>query len=255
MIAAKFVTHAFTERYFIAALPAAIMFLIWAFSRVIRNDRVGPAFATALCLVLFAHQWRDVQSDQITALRTTRSIATLLRRNPDMPIVISDGMNFHRLSFYAQRDLVSRLVYAADPHLSVRYLGQDTIDRGMLALDPWFPLKTVWWDEWWRTHPSSLVYGGVSEWNWITFALREIGTAELKDRDTSHLLFMVNRSTLPGNDRLSEDPSGKPTLYEQLPVSGPPLCKVYMPTEECPEIDDPSFSSPIISYPDLRTRK
>lgn len=255
MIAAKFVTHAFTERYFIAALPAAIMLLIWALLRVIRNDRVGPALTTALCLVLFAHQWRDLQSDQITALRTMRSIATLLRRNPDIPIVVSDVTNFHRLSFYAQRDLARRLAYAADPHLSVRYLGQDTIDRGMLALDAWFPLRTVWWDEWWRTHPTSLVYGGVGEWNWITFALPEIGTAELKDRDTSHLLLIVNRSMIPGNDHLLGDPPGKPMLYDELPAGGPTLCKVYMPTDECPVIDDPSFSSPIISYPDLRIRK
>jgi hypothetical protein len=252
MIVAKFVTHAFTDRYFIAALPAAILFLIWALPRVIRNDRVGPAFATAVCLVLFAHQWRDLQSDQTTTLRTMRSIATLLRQTHDAPIVMSEVTVFHRLSFYGERDLVNRLVYVADPYRSVRYLGHDTVDRGLLALVPWFPLKVVWWDEWWRTHSSSLVYGFVGDWTWVTFALPEVGTTEVRNRDVSHLLLHVTRTAVPDYDRQPGDPTGTPMLFDQLPANGPSLCKAYMPTTDCQIVDSPSFSTPIISYPDLR---
>jgi hypothetical protein len=252
MIVAKFVTHAFTDRYFIAALPAAILFLIWALPRVIRNDRVGPAFATAVCLVLFAHQWRDLQSDQTTTLRTMRSIATLLRQTHDAPIVMSEVTVFHRLSFYAEHDLVNRLVYVADPYRSVRYLGHDTVDRGLLALVPWFPLKVVWWDEWWRTHSSSLVYGFVGDWTWVTFALPEVGTTEVRNRDVSHLLLHVTRTAVPDYDRQPGDPTGTPMLFDQLPANGPSLCKAYMPTTDCQIVDSPSFSTPIISYPDLR---
>ncbi len=248
---AKLVTHAYTERYFISALPGAVILLIWGLRRVVRDDRIGPALATALCLILFAQQWRDLKSQQLVALRTIRTVATLLRQTDDAPIVISDVTNFHRLSFYGQRDLANRLVYIADPHRSVRYLGHDTVDRGLLALNPWFPLKIVWWNEWWGDHASSLVYGPVADWEWITFALREIGTTELKNRDTSHLLLGVTRTMLPDDDHLPGDPSGKLMLYDQLPLNSPPLCKVYMPSDECPVIDDPSFSSPIISYPDL----
>lgn len=255
VFAAKFVTHAFTERYFIAALPGSCIILVWALRRVIANDKVGPALVATLCILLFAQQWRDQRGQQLTAVRTMRSISALLRRNPDAPVVISDVTNFHRLSFYARRDLASRIVYVADPGLSVRYLGHDTIDRGMLALNPWFPLKTISWYEWWRTHPSSLVYGTVGDWNWVTFALREVGTTELKDRDISHLLLSVNRTKLPDDDRLASDPSGKPMLYDQLTSTGAPLCSVYMPTDKCPVIDDPSFSEPIISYPEMRIRK
>jgi hypothetical protein len=251
MVAAKLVTHAFTPRYFIAALPATIILLLWALVRVIPNDRIGPAFATALCLVLFVHQWRDLQSDQVTELRTTRSIATILRQTHDSPIVLPDAAVFHRLSFYGQRDLVNRLVYLADPHRSVRYLGHDTVDRGMLALVPWFPLKVVWWDEWWRGHSSALVYGSVTDWSWLAFALPEIGTAELKDRDVSYLLLSVTRTTLPDYDRQAGDPAGEPMLFDQLSPGGPSLCKIYMPTDDCPSVDDPSVVAPIISYPEL----
>jgi len=254
-IIAMLVTHAFTERYFIAALPGSAILLLWGLRRIVRNDTAGPAIAAALCIVLFAQQWREVRAEQNNTLRQTRSIATLLRQVPDEPIVMSDANIFHRLSFYGQRDLANRLVYVADPHLSVRYLGHDTVDRGFLDLAPWFPLKIVWWHEWWSGHPFSFVYGSVSEWAWVTFALHEIGTVELMDRDTSRLLIAVRRTNVPDDDRVPGDPSGEPMLYNQLPTGGPPLCKVYMSTDECPIVDDPSFTVPIISYPDLNIRK
>ena len=184
-----------------------------------------------------------------------RSIANLLRQVRDAPIVVSEVSVFHRLSFYGRRDLADRLVYVADPHLSVRYLGHDTVDRGLLDLAPWFPLKIVWWRAWWSDHPSSLVYGYVGDWTWLTFALHEVGKVELVDRDVSRLLFAVTRTTLPEDDRVPGDPSGKPMLYDQLSTSGPPLCQLYMLKDTCPAVDDPTFTAPVISYPDLRIRR
>lgn len=248
---AELITHAFTERYFIAAFPGTVILSVWGLQRIFRNDMVGPALASLLCLVLSVQQWRDLRANEVTALLQTKSIAALLRKTPDAPVVVSEVTVFHRLSFYARRDLASRLVYVADPHLSVRYLGHDTIDRGLLALTPWFPLRIMWWPEWWRAHPFSLVYGYVGEWTWLTFALREIGAVNLLERDVSHLLFKVTSTNPPSDDRLPGDPAGKPMLYDRLPTAGPPLCNTYMPADACPIVDDPSFTMPIISYPDF----
>jgi Dolichyl-phosphate-mannose-protein mannosyltransferase len=250
-IIAQLITHAFADRYFIATLPGAVILLLWGLRRIIRNDVIGPALTCALCIVLFAQQWRELRAGQISTFRQTKSIATRLRQVRDAPIVLSEVTVFHRLSFYANRDLASRLVYVADPHLSVRYLGQDTVDRGLLALAPWFPLKVMWWSEWWSVHPFSLVYGYVGEWTWLTFALSNVGTVQLVDRDVSRLLLAVTRTKAPATDRLAADPSGHPMLYDQQPTGGPPLCKVYMPTDTCPVIDDPTLTSPIVTYPDL----
>jgi hypothetical protein len=250
-IIAQLITHAYTERYFIAALPGTLILLLWGLRRIIPSDTAGPALASVLCILLFFQEWRVLRSNQISTLLQMRSVAALLRRVHDVPIVVSEVTVFHRLSFYGRRDLASRLVYVADPHLSVRYLGHDTIDRGLLDLNPWFPLRTVWWHDWWSIHPFSVVYGYVGEWTWLTFALGEIGTVQLMDRDVAHLLFAVTRDRTPADDRAPDDPSGKPMLYDQLPINGPPLCKVYMPTDTCPVMDDPNFAAPIISYPDL----
>jgi hypothetical protein len=254
-IVAMLITNAYTERYFIAALPGSVILLLWGLKLMFRNDSAGPAVVTALCIVLFAQQWRDLRAEQKTTLVQMRSIATLLRQVRDAPIVVSEVSVFHRLSFYGRRDLADRLVYVADPHLSVRYLGHDTVDRGLLDLAPWFPLKIVWWREWWNDHPTSLVYGYVGDWTWLTFALHDVGKVELVDRDVSRLLFAVTRTTLPDDDRVPGDPSGKPMLYDQLPTSGPSLCQLYMLKDACPAVDDPTFTAPVISYPDLRIRR
>ena len=168
IIVAQFITHAFYDRYFIAALPGTCIVALWGLRRIMRNDTAGTALISISCILLFAVGWSGLHKEEIANLRKIRSVATLLRRTEDAPIIVSDYPEFHLLSFYGRRDLANRLVYTADPYLSTRYLGFDTIDRGNLALVPWFPLRIVWWHEWWRNHPYSLVYGSVGRWAWHT---------------------------------------------------------------------------------------
>jgi hypothetical protein len=252
-IAAQFITRAFTERYFIAALPGTCIVVLWGLQRITRNDAAGPALFSIICILLAAEEWRELYKWQTRDLRQIRSVATLLRQTGDGPIDIAEFTPFHQLSFYGRRDLANRLAYAADPHLSVRYLGHDTVDRGLLSLVPWFPLKVVWWHDWWRTHSFSYVYGSVSDWTWHAYAVDGVGKVEVLNRDLSHLLLGVTRTNIPEDDRAASDPPGKPMLYDQL-AGSLPLCKVYMPAETCPVVDDPSFTRPIIAYPELKGR-
>jgi len=252
MVVAQFITHAFTPRYFLAALPGTCIVTLWGLRRIMRNDTAGPALILIFCILLSAAEWRGLNKWEIADLQQIRSVATLLRRTENAPIIVSDYTVFHQLSFYGRRDLAVRLVYTADPYRATRYLGFDTIDRGALALVPWFPLKIVWWHEWWRDHPFSLVYGSVTKWSWHTYALDALGKVQILSRDTTHLLLGVTRISVPEADRTPSDPTGQPMLYDQLPANGPPLCKVYMPTQRCPVVDDPGFKTPIITYPDLR---
>jgi hypothetical protein len=254
-IIAELFTHAFTARYFIAALPGIVVLLLWAARRILRNDAVAPALISAICLILFVQEWRDLRANQLSSLSELRSIATLLRRSGDGPVAMSEVTLQHQLSFYAPRDLASRLVYLADPHLSVRYIGHDTIDRGLLDLVPWFPLNVVWWHDWWQTHSSTLLYGYVGAWSWPTFAIDQVGTSKLLARDIDHLLFAVTRTATPPDDRRPGDPRGYPRLYDSLPRNGQTLCSMYLPNDGCPTIDDTKLAQEIISYPDRLKNK
>jgi hypothetical protein len=124
----------------------------------------------------------------------------------------------------------------ADPDLSVRFLGQDTVDRDLLQFAPWFPLHVVWWRDWWRDHQSALVYGYVGEWSWLTYALPAIGPVQMLERNGDSLLLSVIRNRVPGDDRAPGDPSGAPELFQQMPQTGPSLCSLYMPGG-CPVLE------------------
>ncbi len=235
---AELVTHAYTERYTIAACVGVCILLILGVRRVISDDRLGPAFVCVICLLFFAWQVRGLNRRELNDLEEARNSAVFLRRTGDAPVAMAEVTRFHRLSFYAKRDLVRRLAYVADPHLSTRYLGHDTIDRGLLALNPWFPLNVVWWRDWLSAHPSFLVYGYVGDWTWLAFELPSIGNVRLlKREELSRLLFSVQNVRPPADDRTGADPPGEPMLYRKFARLERPLCEVYM-AGGCPVVDE-----------------
>lgn len=238
MVIAKFVTHAYTSRYFIPALPSVLIFFLWALRRVLRNLAIGPLVACLLCLGVAGLQWFTQRAAETGAAFGLRSDVMALRRIPAGPIIISMSDTFYQLSFYAPRDVAARLVYLADPHLSVRYLGQDTVDRDLLEFAPWFPLHVAWWGDWWREHQTGLIYGPMGDWAWLTYALPAIGRTQMIERDGGNLLLSVTRNRVPDGGRVSGDPSGAPQMFEQIPQTGPSLCSLYMPGG-CPALDLP----------------
>jgi len=241
VLIALLVTHAYTERYMIAAFLGVSILLILGIRRIIGSDALGPAFVCVFCLVFFFFQWRVLKASQLEILKDVRDAAALLRRSGDLPIAMAEVTYFHRLSFYVRRDLARRLVYLADPHLSNRYLGHDTIDRGLLDLNRWFPLNVVWWYDWVNGHPSFLVYGYIGGWTWLTFELPKVSdNVQLLERpDVARVLISVQDARVPADDRTPSDPPDEPILYERLPNLEEPLCTFYM-RDSCPVIDDPS---------------
>jgi Dolichyl-phosphate-mannose-protein mannosyltransferase len=246
---AMLVTHAYTDRYVVAAFPGVCLVVILGLRRIAGNNPLAAALICASCLPFFALQWHGLYTRQLLALRETRDTATFLRHAGDGPIAMAEVTPFHRLSFYARRDLARRLAYVADPHASIRYLRHDTLDRGLLALNPWFPLNVVWLHDWSSSHPSFLVYGYVGEWSWLTFELPRLSDSiRLLDRNRSHLLFSVQRLKPPADDRMISDPSGEPVLYRQLPDQETPLCMLYMQKDSCLVVDDPGTGAPSPGY-------
>src|SRR5262245_61161929 len=157
---AKFVTHAFTDRYAIAAFPAVCILLVLGMRRMTRQS---AAVWLSLILCFPAVSYRHEESQRLD-YEDIKETAAFLRRHENLPIAMSDVTRFHRISFYARRDLSRRIVYLAEPASSIRYLGYDTVDRGMLHLNPWFPLNVRWMDEWIAEHPSLLVWGFIGNW-------------------------------------------------------------------------------------------
>jgi hypothetical protein len=239
VVIAKFITNAFTSRYAIAAFPGVCLLLILALSRILREVPGAAAAAWLSILVLFAGMAVRQGRLQASDLADIRETAALLRVNSaGAPVVMSDNTRFHRLSFYARRDLGSRLVFLADPEKSIRYLGFDTVDRGLLHLNPWFPLNVRWFQDWVAAHPSFLLWTFIGDWNWMPNALADMGApASLKAVLNAGMLLSVTGSPPPANSRLPGDPSGSPMLYSRMPADGLPMCRLYMEAGSCPAID------------------
>ena len=145
---------------------------------------------------------------------------------------------FHRLSFYAKPDVAHRVAYLSDPHASLRYLGHDTIDRGLLALNPWFPLNVRWLHTWLLAHPSFLMYASISHWEWLPRGLSDLNE-EIRVLGISKdfLLMSVRNLNVPPDDRVPGDPSGEPMLYSKMRSERKSLCELYMPAGNCPNLN------------------
>jgi len=125
----------------------------------------------------------------------------------ELPIVISDPHNFMMLAHYAPIGLSSRLVYLADPDASLRHMGHDTMDRGMMDLNPWFRMNVKDARAFQQSRDRFLLYvhggflGGplanglsVPDFNWLLSDLMSgEWRLELLRRQENRMLFLVVR--------------------------------------------------------------
>lgn len=211
VILGKVVIGGFTYRY---ALSAVIGFsILWALAVQWNN---GGRAILGTCFTLFACVWFMVAA----AIQYKHQIATVTSWSnnyeflqsgvdPALPIVVADLHTFMMLTHYAPSAISSRVVYLADPHTSLRHLGHDTLDRGILDLKPWFSVRVEDYGAYVASHDQFLVYlqvqgernwlgyywGRPWEWSWLLYELPHAPVQiELMGRNDDDLLFLVTSS-------------------------------------------------------------
>jgi 4-amino-4-deoxy-L-arabinose transferase-like glycosyltransferase len=236
MLLAKFVTHGFTPRYCIFAIVGVTVLLFYFISRFALR-RSTATIGLVACVLIFLLQVRQLNSTYKASRGELDEDVAALSSLPDAPIVVMEVSVAHRLSYYAPRRLASRLVYVADANSSISYLGQDTVDRGLLDLRSWFPIDIVRADSFLTDNSQFYVFGQSSSWSWLTFDMAKWGeTKLLARREESRLLFSVDHV------RVSADPAAvqqqrilqSKMLFATLPREGPSLCVVSMGLRSCP---------------------
>jgi hypothetical protein len=195
VLLAQLVTGAFTPRY---ALPSGIGFsiLLAAAAASVPAGRalIGVALVLSVCGAFVGKELSYYRSDLVPASLVPMSTSKFLQseREHDLPIVASDSFTFMELGHYAPRELAARLVYLADPGLSLHYLDDDSDDRALLALKPWFPFKIERYGPYMASQRRFLVYGSLGG-NWL---LSELIAAdmriELRGRNANKLLFLIS---------------------------------------------------------------
>lgn len=204
---AMLVTGAFVSRYALPAVLGVSVLVAWTSARLHDGRALLGAIILLLscggCVMLWA---RSLPATPETVLSQMYAIVRS-EQESELPVVVADPHNFMRLSHYAPRDLSFRFVYLADPERSLRHLGHNTMDRGILDLRPWFHLNVQEFEPYKRAESRFLLYvhGGYlgGPWvngqvgpslNWIVSDLTATGwNLELRAREDNQLLFLVVR--------------------------------------------------------------
>lgn len=200
-ILAMLVTGAWIVRY---VLPSVIGFSILFAFAVYRLLEGRAIMGASLVVLLFGgfvmgeirnfQRVAETSSDQAETYEFLRSDS-----ESKLPIVASDLHAFMQLAHYAPRDIASRLVYLADPQASLHYLGQNSVDQGILDLKPWFPLKVEEYASYVVSQQRFLLYvrgrylnKPNANINWLLSQLTtDNRRIELRSRSKDDLLFLV----------------------------------------------------------------
>jgi Dolichyl-phosphate-mannose-protein mannosyltransferase len=236
MMLAKFVTHGFAPRYSIFALVGVTVLLFYFISRFALRRSVA-AIGIVACILIYLLQVRQFNSNYQDWRKALDEDVTALSSLPDAPIAVMEVSIAHRLSYYAPRRLASRVVYVADPNASVSYLGQDTVDRGLLDLRYWFPMDIVRADSFLTDNPQFYAFGQTSEWSWLTFDMAKWGQTKLMARgEEGRLLFSVDHVHVSADPVAVQQQRALQAkmLFATLPREGPSLCVLSMGRRDCP---------------------
>ncbi len=172
---AKFVTQAYHPRYFMSAFLGGIILILSGYYQAFGGRRSAGLMLCLVVLCSLPYIAFNERNNVNTSIRDLRVAALFLEsHSPEpWPILVTEFMQFHRLSYYAPRKLARRLIYAADPEKSLKYVHHNTVDRGLLDLRPWFPERIEEYHSVLQSYPRFVCYGrvGSRSWGWLTYAL------------------------------------------------------------------------------------
>jgi hypothetical protein len=229
IILAKFVTHGYVERYALPGLIGAVLIICYTGFHVARQSRIIPFFLSLICVLFICLQGVFTLRAQPRLWSGVVDNMVSLAPHTAQPVVVSDVTLFHRVSFYAPRQLARSMIYLSDPADSWKYLRQDTIDRGLLDLRPWFPLHIVERARYVEEHSRFLVFGSVGPWNWLTYVFTPPGyKTEILERSGEALLLRVQKAVpTPESPRPDLHRADSEYLFNHVRATGPSLCEEW----------------------------
>jgi 4-amino-4-deoxy-L-arabinose transferase-like glycosyltransferase len=84
----------------------------------------------------------------------------------DLPVLVSDGVDYVQFAYYASPEWRERFVGAVDPLKAIRYKGTDSLDLQLPLLTCCLPLQIYKFDLFAAQHPEFLVYSGGTDYDW-----------------------------------------------------------------------------------------
>jgi len=101
----------------------------------------------------------------VSPVATVESMVDLAAHT-DLPVVVSDGDDYLPFVYYAPPELARRFVDVVDPPQAIAYIGNDTVEKSLLRLRFYYPLRVYEFQTFASSHASFLLYsnGSASDW-------------------------------------------------------------------------------------------
>ena len=164
------------------------------------NRKITPLLAILLLSILAIQEarfWASQRGHFGKVVSPTASVERVvnLAGHPDLPVVISDGGDYLPFVYYATPELARRFVDVVDPPEAIAYIGNDTVDKNLLALSVYYPLQVYEFQAFVSDHPSFLLYSrGNIRWEWLPRRLADDGySLEVAAEEESRKVYLVTR--------------------------------------------------------------
>lgn len=197
-LAAKVLAGGFNPRYLLPTVlgfPLAASYIVGALNR-----RLLGLFSILLLISIGVQEaafWRV----EIHSLGKKMSPAEGVERlidaagHDDLPVVVSDALDYLQLVHYALPPESRRLTFVADGPAAITYAGSDSADKCLLALKPYLIFQIFEFADFARSHQKFLLYSnGRPKWDWWPTRLLHDGyKIELVVMDQERRIYFVRK--------------------------------------------------------------
>jgi 4-amino-4-deoxy-L-arabinose transferase-like glycosyltransferase len=164
------------------------------------NPRTTPLVAILLFSILAVQEakfWASQRGHLGKVMSPAASIESSvnLAGHADLPVVISDTFDYLSFAYYASPSLARRLVAVVDPPQEVAYVGSDSLDRNLIRVRSFYPLRVYQFQAFAADHPSFLLYsdGTANDW-WPRRLARDGFSLEIVVPVQGREIYLVSRA-------------------------------------------------------------
>jgi hypothetical protein len=195
---AEFAHGGFTARYALSAVLGFPLAATYVFP-AIKSRTLGTISVLLLLLAFAFHEHRFWISHQASFDSQAASVEDFVASggHPDLPVVVSDAIQYLPLSYYASPEWRKRFMMVVDPSEAVNYVGSNSTDIEMQLMRDYAPLQVYDFQPFAAQHPTFLLYsnnaGFGDDW-WVPRLYRDGYKFQmLAKKDYWHTIFLVTR--------------------------------------------------------------
>jgi hypothetical protein len=158
-LATNLMHGAMLDRYVLASVLGIALAMACVLS--LARERIVLLFAVFVFSSVAIHEfsfWRSAHSFRLD--NPAPPVEALMQKagHTDLPVVVSDGITYLQLAYYASPEWKKRFVFLEDSSKAVQYMGTDSIDKNLVVLRRYMPMQVDSLPEFVAAHPTFLLY-------------------------------------------------------------------------------------------------